>query len=120
VQEKPDAAWHFYRTPNGRFVVSEEIRDTLGDGPPKKELGALLDRIQYNRALPRDTGSLGQGLYEARLTHRSNEYRLYFAHGPQGEHVLLGLAFHMKGSRGAQDRVIDLARDRLADWLARI
>ncbi|MDA0633994.1 hypothetical protein OUY22_11250 [Nonomuraea sp. MCN248] len=120
MQEKPDAVWHFYRTPNGRPVVSEEIKDVLGDGPPKKELGALLSRIQYNRALPRDTGCLGRGLYEARLSHASNEYRLYFAHGPQGEHVLLALAFHMKGSRGAQDRVIDLARNRLVDWLERI
>ncbi len=120
MQEKPDAVWHFYRTPNGRPVVSEEIRDVLGEGPPKKELGALLGRIQYNRALPRDTGYLDHGLYEARLTHRSNEYRLYFAHGPQGEHVLLGLAFHMKGSRGAQDRVVNTSRDRLAEWLERI
>ncbi|NUW46225.1 type II toxin-antitoxin system RelE/ParE family toxin [Nonomuraea rhodomycinica] len=120
MQDKPAAVWHFYRTPNGRPVVSEEIRDALGDGSPKKELGALLGRIQYNTALPRDTRSLGQGLYEARLTHTSNEYRLYFAYGPQGDHVLLALAFHMKGSRGAQDRVMDRARDRLADWLDRI
>jgi hypothetical protein len=55
VQEKPDARWEFYRSPNGRPIVGEEINDVLGDGPPKKELGALLDRIQYNRALPRDT-----------------------------------------------------------------
>lgn len=112
--------WDFYRTETGRPVVSQEIHDVLGDGPPKKELGALLSRIQYNRALPRDTKALGQGLFEARLTYASNEYRLYFAHGPGGEHLLLGLAFHRKGSQGAQDRVITLARNRLAEWLQRI
>jgi putative component of toxin-antitoxin plasmid stabilization module len=120
VGEAPNAEWQFYRTETGRPVVSEEIHEVLGDGPPKKELGALLSRIQYNRALPRDTKPLGQGLFEARLTYLTNEYRLYFANGPQGERVLLGLAFHMKGSRGAQDRVIGKARDRLADWLWRI
>ncbi|MEV1168746.1 type II toxin-antitoxin system RelE/ParE family toxin [Nonomuraea sp. NPDC049784] len=96
---------------------SEEIQDVLGDGPPKKELGALLSRIQFHRALPRDTRALGHGLFEAQLTYASNEYRLYFAYGPGGEHLLLGLAFHKKGSQGAQDRVITVARDRLADWL---
>ncbi|MET8865785.1 type II toxin-antitoxin system RelE/ParE family toxin [Nonomuraea sp. NPDC004580] len=118
--EAPDAAWQFYRTETGRPVVSEEIQEVLGDGPPKKELGALLTRIQYNRALPRDTKPLGQGLFEARLTYVGNEYRLYFAHGPQGEHVLLGLAFHRKGGNGAQKRVIARARERLAEWLMRI
>ncbi|WP_214327829.1 type II toxin-antitoxin system RelE/ParE family toxin [Nonomuraea sediminis] len=120
MKEKPDATWQFYVTASGNNVVSEEINDVLGDGPPKKELGALLTRIQFNRALARDTGPLGRGLFEARLTYIGNEYRLYFAYGPSGEHVLLGLAFHKKGSQGAQDRVIDVARDRLADWLRRI
>ncbi|MFJ2028980.1 type II toxin-antitoxin system RelE/ParE family toxin [Streptosporangium sp. NPDC087985] len=92
----------------------------LEGGPPLKELGSLMTRIQLGKHLPRDTGSLGKGLYEARLSYVGNEYRLYYALGPQQEHVLLGLAFHQKGSQGAQDRVIDLARKRLADWLRRI
>ncbi|MCK2218122.1 type II toxin-antitoxin system RelE/ParE family toxin [Actinomadura sp. ATCC 31491] len=120
MAETPDAVWEFYCTEAGRRVVSEEIQDVLGDDPPKRELGSLMWRIQHNRALPRDTRALGQGLFEARLTYVGNEYRLYFARGPRGEHLLLGLAFHMKGSQGAQNRVITLARDRLADWLRRI
>ncbi|MER6581826.1 type II toxin-antitoxin system RelE/ParE family toxin [Nonomuraea sp. NPDC001023] len=100
--------------------MSDEIKEVLGNGPPTRELGNLMTRIQRNQALPRDTKALGQGLFEARLTYASNEYRLYYAYGPQKEHILLGLAFHMKGSQGAQKRIITRARDRLADWLQRI
>ncbi len=118
--EEAGVTWIFYTTASGREVVKEEIKDTLGQGPPRKELGALMTRISYGRAFPRDVNALGDGLLEARLSNEGNEYRLYYAHGPKGQAVLLGLAFHMKGGRGAQDRVIAVARKRLADWLGRI
>ncbi|MFI6296894.1 hypothetical protein ACIBEJ_35255 [Nonomuraea sp. NPDC050790] len=120
MEGKSDATWQLYCTPSGRRIVSEEIEEVLGRGPPKQELGLLMWRIQLGQTLPRDTKSLGKGLFEARLTYQSNEYRLYFAYGPSNEHVLLGLAFHMKGSQGAQDRVVGRARERLAEWLGRI
>lgn len=118
--DKPEATWLLYVSASGEPVVSKEVRKVLGGGPPLKELGALMTRIQLGKALPRDTGSLGGGLYEARLSHEGTEYRLYYALGPQREHVLLGLAFHKKGGRGAQERVKELAGRRLADWLRRI
>jgi hypothetical protein len=33
VQEKPDARWEFYQSPNGRPIVREEINDVLGVNP---------------------------------------------------------------------------------------
>ncbi|MFI6595041.1 type II toxin-antitoxin system RelE/ParE family toxin [Nonomuraea sp. NPDC050536] len=120
MKEKPDFTWLFYSTPAGGEVVRREINDVLGDGPPKKELGALMARIAYGRTLPRDTKALGGGLIEARLTDAGNEYRLYYTHDTTGDCVLLSLAFAQKGSRGAQDRTIAVARDRLADWRGRI
>lgn len=118
--EKPKATWLLYVSASGEQVVSKEIHKLLEDEPPLKELGALMSRIQFGTHLPRDTGSLGKGLYEARLSYTGIEYRLYYSRGPQEEHILLGLAFHKKGGQGAQDRVIELARKRLADWLRRI
>ncbi|WP_169953779.1 type II toxin-antitoxin system RelE/ParE family toxin [Microbispora sp. H11081] len=120
MREKPKASWELYCSNTGQPIVREEIRRTLGDGPPKKELGELMSRIQFGRALDRDTAPLGGGLFEARLSYCGTEFRLYFAHGPQGEHILLALAFHKKGGQGAQKRTIKLARKRLSDWLGRI
>lgn len=57
-------------------------------------------------------------MFEARLTDRSNEYRLYYAH-MDGAAVLLGLHFHRKGGQGAQQRAITQARERLAEWRLR-
>ena len=79
-----------------------------------------MTRIPMGRVLRRDTRSLGKGLHEARLSYAGSEYRLYYAIGAHQEHVLLGLKFHQKGSKGAQDREIAVARKRLADWLHRI
>src|SRR5438067_1851486 len=121
VSQGEQRAWTFvfYTTAAGANVVQEEIRSTLGAGPPRKELGALLTRIQHDTQLRGDTGFLGKGLWEARLDYQGNAYRLYFY--KQGDQaVLLGLHFHMKGGRGAQDRAIERARDRLADYRRRI
>ncbi|MFF3440862.1 hypothetical protein [Streptosporangium sp. NPDC002721] len=118
--ERPKATWLLYASASGEQVVSKEIHKLLEGGPPLKELGALMSRIQFGTHLPRDIGSLGKGLHEARLSHTGIGYRLYYARGPQEEHILLGLAFHKKGGQGAQDRVIALARKRPADWLRRI
>jgi phage-related protein len=113
--DAPRYTFEFFTTPAGHEVVRDEIRDVLGTGPPRKELGALLTRIQHCRQLDRDTAYLGKDLWEARLTDRGNEYRLYYAHDGSRA-VLLGLLFHQKGGRGAQPRAIRKARKRLADW----
>ncbi|WP_326637700.1 type II toxin-antitoxin system RelE/ParE family toxin [Streptosporangium sp. NBC_01755] len=101
-------------------MVSKEIREVLQGKPPRLELGSLMQRIADGATLRRDTKHLGRGLHEARLSYETNEYRLYYAVNPRGEHVLLGLKFHMKGSSGAQDRAMEVARDRLAEWRGRI
>ncbi|MFD8527169.1 type II toxin-antitoxin system RelE/ParE family toxin [Streptosporangium canum] len=101
-------------------MVSKEIHEILQGKPPMLELGNLMQRIEDGVTLRRDTKHLGKGLHEARLTYETNEYRLYYAVNPQGEHILLALKFHMKGSSGAQDRAMEVARDRLAEWRGRI
>lgn|GEM_PF-5865330 len=101
-------------------MVSKEIHEVLQGKPPRLELGNLMRRIADGTTLRRDTKHLGKGLHEARLTYETNEYRLYYAVSPRGEHILLGLKFHMKGSSGAQDRAMEVARDRLAEWRGRI
>jgi phage-related protein len=120
VDRTPKAAWVFYETRAGTSVVRDEVRDILGGKPPRVELGKLMTRIHEGKVLRRDVRYLGSGLSEARLTYASDEYRLYFSSHPEGQAVLLGLKFHQKGSQGAQNRNIAVARDRLADWLGRI
>lgn len=119
-KQSSDTRWEFYKTSAGASVVSQEIRQVLGGKPPSIELSRLMWRIQTGNVFPRDVRPLGEGLFEARLTYASNEYRLYFARHPVGTTVLLGLKFHQKGSRGAQEHGIAVARKRLADWLSRI
>jgi hypothetical protein len=84
------------------------------------QLGNLMRRIEDGETLRRDIGNLGKELHEARLTCETNEYRLYYAVNPRGEHVLLALKFQLKGSSGAQDRAMEVARDRLTEWRGRI
>jgi putative component of toxin-antitoxin plasmid stabilization module len=110
--------WELYETPNGRTLVRDEITAVLNDKAGLVALGQLMSRLEYGRTLPRDTRPLGNGLFEARLTDQGNEYRLYYAHAA-GRAVLLGLLFHRKGGRGAQQRAIAQARQRLADWRPR-
>lgn len=110
--------WDLYVTSIGRKIVREEIHAGLADKAALVALGQLMARLEYGRTLPRDTRSLGQGLFEARLTDQGNEYRLYYAHA-EGVAVLLGLLFQRKGGQGAQQRAISLARQRLADWRQR-
>lgn len=110
--------WDLYVTSNGKKIVSEEIHAALKDKAALVALGQLMARLEYGRTLSRDTRSLGQGLFEARLTDQGNEYRLYYAH-VDGAAVLLGLLFHRKGGQGAQQRAIAQARQRLADWRQR-
>lgn len=102
-------------TPKGNDIVRKEVYDTLQGGPPLKELGSLMTRIQYGRQLSGDVADLGQGLKEARLSYQGNMYRLYFAQARGQAALLLGLKFHAKGSQGKQDRMVKIARERLAD-----
>lgn len=118
--DESTSTWQFYCTPAGSPVVQKEIHETLNGKPPLIELSRLMWRIEHGEVLDRDIGVLGKGLNEARLTHAGNEYRLYFAIGHQGDHLLLGLKFHKKGGRGAQKQAIAVARDRLAEWRGRI
>jgi phage-related protein len=116
----PKIRWEFYVTRAGAPVVSKEVGEAIGGKPPRVELSRLMWRIQHRCALPRDTKHLGGGLWEARLSYATNEYRLYYAPLQGGKSVLLGLKFHKKGGQGAQQRGIAVARERLADWNGRI
>lgn len=118
--ERSKARWHFYTTPAGAEVVSKEIHEVLQGKPPLLELSHLMWRIEHDSVLDRDVRHLGRGLSEARLSHGGDEYRLYYAVLTDGEHLLLGLKFHKKGGNGAQERAIERARDRLAEWQHRI
>ncbi|WP_326640614.1 hypothetical protein OIE67_14965 [Nonomuraea fuscirosea] len=120
MEERSKGKWRLYATPAGADVVSKEIREVLQGKPPAIELGHLMWRIEHEQVMGRDVRTLGRGLSEARLSYRGDEYRLYYAVLTDGEHLLLGLKFHKKGSRGAQDRAIETARDRLAEWQRRI
>lgn len=120
MNDPPKLTWEFYVTTAGTPIVSREVVDVIGNKPPRVELSRLMWRIQHRCTLPNDTKHVGGGLWEARLSYSTNEYRLYYAITPGGESVLLGLKFHQKGSKGAQQRGIAVARERLADWNQRI
>jgi len=99
----------------GKELVRDEIQQLLKSGPPRKELGALLTRIQRDKQLPDDTKSLGDGLWEARLDYGGNAYRLYYGKSAV-ELVLVMVKFAKKGGQGEQARAVKIARKRWADW----
>ncbi|WP_162641320.1 hypothetical protein [Streptosporangium sp. 'caverna'] len=120
MKDRPRSTWQLYTTASGSAVVSKEIHEALQGKSPMVELGNLMQRIEDGETLRRDTRHLSKELHEARLTRETNEYRLYYAVNPRGEHVLLALKFQLKGSSGAQDRAMEVARDRLTEWRGRI
>ncbi|MET8007964.1 type II toxin-antitoxin system RelE/ParE family toxin [Nonomuraea glycinis] len=120
MEERSKAKWQWYTTSSGAEVVSKEIHEVLQGKPPLIELGHLMWRIEHDSVMDRDVKFLGKGLSEARLSYGGSEYRLYYAVLTDGEHLLLGLKFHKKGGNGAQQRAIETARERLAEWRSRI
>ena len=82
-------------------MVSKEIHEVLQGKSPMVELGNLMQRIEDGETLRRDTRHLSKELHEARLTCETNEYRLYYAVNPQGEHVFLGSQVPPEGKLGS-------------------
>lgn len=112
--------WQLYTTPGGNDVVRKEIDALpgLASRHGKARLRDLLERIAERRTLPRDVKHLEGGLLEARLTHDRSEYRLLYSE-VQGKRVLLGLRAFQKKTQKTPDRHLDVARDRLAEFLDR-
>jgi phage-related protein len=110
-----EPSWKYYQAPGGGEVVLKEIADELAmDVNLLVKLESLQDRIRTGQALPRDVTALGDGLYEARLSVRRNEWRLFYARRNEGL-VFLALHFVQKKRRSVP-RAIKKARDRLKDW----
>lgn len=113
-----ELTWRYYEAPGGGEVVLKEIADQLAtDVQLLARFHGLQERIRTGQDLPRDVTHLGGGLYEARLSVRRNEWRLFFTRRHDGL-VLLALHFTDKKARTIP-KAIAKARSRLADWDSR-
>jgi phage-related protein len=112
----PQPTWKNFRGAGGGDVVRKEI-DTCfkHDKRGRAQLVDLMKRVQEGKTLGREVEYLGEGLHEAKLTYRGQEFRLFFSKQEDG---LLLLALHLVNKKARRvPEAIKLARDRLSDWM---
>lgn len=115
----PEPSWSFYEASGGGRVVRDEIdKELKKDTYRLAKLRGLMARIRSGQTLPRDVKSLGDGLYEGRLSLQGNEWRIFYARRDGGL-VLLALHFTSK-KRPTIPRAIKKARARLNEWDKRV
>jgi len=86
--------------------LPEEVRGDLADAIARLERGLMLS-MSLSRPMP----SIGRGVHELRLTHRSGTYRVFYALR-RGAIYILG-AFKKKGQKTPQ-RVMEVIRERVS------
>jgi len=96
-------------------VVLKEIETCFkNDKRGQAQLLDLMKRVRDGTTLGREVENLGNGLQEAKLTYRGQEFRLFFSRRGQG---LVLLALHVINKKARRvPGAIELARQRLAEW----
>lgn len=108
------ARWQFYQTENGNDLVEKELKDL--DRTQKAAIADVMEKYANGDHLSRQYESLGDGLHALRVRSGGCALRLYF--GRVGQ-VLLAVHVLNKKSQKIPKKDLDLARDRLKDWLSR-
>ena len=87
-------------------ALPDEIRGDIADAVARLEVGLMLS-MPLSRPMP----SVGRGVHELRLNHRSGTYRIVYAVGRDGQ-VILVHAFK-KTTRATPVRSMTVARQRI-------
>lgn len=104
--------WRQYHAESGTRPVMEFWRSL-----PDETKAAILVEMEKVRidGLERARHLRGE-IYEVRVSHDTNAYRVLFATLGRFSHILLALESFKKTTRQTPPAKIDLAEQRLADW----
>lgn len=111
-QEQFHRQWRHHRTEGGTQPVAEFWR-TLSDDAKAANL-VEMEKVRIT-GLARARHLRGE-IYEVRITHDTNAYRVLFAALGRFSHILLALESFVKTTRQTPSAKIDLAEQRLAAW----
>lgn len=107
--------WRFYRTESGRCPIDEFL-----NGLSREAAAAVQAEMKVIATLGHGAARHLQGdIWEVRISHDTNAYRILFAPEGHFSHVLLALEGFTKTTRKTPRATIKLAEDRLADWRRR-
>lgn len=107
--------WRDYRTPTGRSPVREFI-DELSDLDAEEVAAAMKDVRKNGLKAARH---LRREIYEVRAEGKDESYRILFAQQGRRGQILLALVPLSKKTQTTPARFIDLAENRLRDWIER-
>jgi phage-related protein len=109
--------WRYYRTPLGREVVKEELKD-LNRGARAAVVEAM-KRHQASELKPYEEEHIGGDLHAIRVFLDGSTYRLLYAYEGRHDQVLLALHCLQKRDRKLPKQARKLAERRLSDWRSR-
>lgn len=109
--------WEYYTAPGGGSPVIKDMQKLGLTRWEAARVEAALNRVAAGRALPKEVKILRDGVSEVKINCSSRTFRMLFAE-LDGNVLLLGLHFFAKKTQNAHTDV-DLAAQRLRDWLCR-
>jgi len=111
-QEQHQRRWRDYRTEGG----ARPVHDFLLTQPPAVQAAIAAELEDVRREGTRAARHLRNEIYEVRVPHDTNTYRVLFAPLGRYSHILLSLDAFEKKTQRTPPAKIDLAEQRLADW----
>jgi len=111
-QEEHRRRWRDYRTVSG----ARPVRDFLRAQPAAVQAAVAAELETVRREGTRAARHLRGEIYEVRISHDTNIYRILFAPLGRYSQILLSLDAFQKKTRRTPLAKIDVAERRLADW----
>ena len=110
--------WEFYVSDLGRPLVEREIKDFALSTKEARKLADVMDRVGAASYRPNDVKSLGEGLWEVRITFNHRIGRILFS-VELNEQCDLLLFASIKKTQKTPPSWLELARDRRQKWRER-
>ena len=113
--EKQKRRWRYYESVSGRKPAREFI-DAL-TSEVRREIFAEMKMVR-DEGMKRARHLRGD-LYEVRVSHSGNIYRVIFSREGSRHHILLALESFQKKTQKTPAKILEAAEKRLHDWRSR-
>ena len=109
--------WRFYRMPNGRNIVREELLELGVEA--RAAVAEAMERVARNEHFPYEQEHIDGDLCAVRVFLVGCTYRVLYAREGNHDHIFLGLHALQKKDRKLPVAARRLAERRLQDWRSR-